>query len=227
MYKKDKLYYGFNAICYLSNGNPRTFINLCRAIISDACFFEKDNFLETGIISKEIQSKAIHNFSKSEFDGICSIIDYGKNIRTFILNIGNYFSFYHKDKKLRYPETNQFYFDELCLFENDREIIKTALSWSMIIRKKKTQRLTAGNNKKGDLYQINKIFNPIFNISYRTRGGFNLPFNNKDIHNMLNEIVTPNIVTNNVTQSSSIQKNKNSNDKQLSLFDVEGFSDEN
>ena len=35
VYKRPKLYYGFNAICYLSNGNTRTFINLCRTIISD------------------------------------------------------------------------------------------------------------------------------------------------------------------------------------------------
>lgn len=224
VYKKDKLYYGFNAISYLSNGNTRTFINLCRSIISDACFYEKKKFLETGVISKETQSKAIHNFAKLEFDEICSIIKYGDNIRTLILNIGNIFSDYHKDKKIRYPETNQFYFDEMSLSLFDKEVIKTALSWSMIIKKERTQRITAGDSKKGDLYHINKVFYPIFNISYRTRGGVNPKFDSEQMHEMLiRGDVTGNIADKR-TEEITLKKRTPDNG-QMSIFDLEGFSD--
>lgn len=219
VYKKDKLYYGFNSISYLSNGNPRTFINICRTIISDACFFEKKNFYETGKISKETQSRAIHNFAKAEFDEICSIIKYGKNIRTFILNLGNIFSNYHKDRKIRYPETNQFVFDEMSLYADDKEIIKTALSWSMIIKKEKAQRLSASVNRKGDIYHINKVFYPIFNISYRTRGGVNPQFDCEQIHSMLYDFYDSD------NQSEKRKKNKEASG-QISIFDMEGFKDE-
>lgn len=225
VYKRDKLYYGFNAISYLSNGNPRTFINLCRTIISDAYFFEKKKFLETGTISKETQSKAIHNFAKSEFDEICSIIKYGKSIRTLILNIGNIFADYHKDRRIRYPETNQFYFDEMSLYDYDKEIIKTALSWSMIIKKERAQRITAGDSKKGDLYHINKVFYPIFNISYRTRGGVNPKFDRQQMHDMLIRGDVASNIVGKATERAAKKKAKSDDNGQMSIFDMEDFSD--
>lgn len=188
VYKRPKLYYGFNAISYLANGNTRTFINLCRAIISDALFYENDTFRRTGVITKETQSRAIHNYSQEEFDEVCAIITYGYNIRNLIINIGNVFSVYHKDKRIRYPETNQFTFDvsALQLFNSDDfNIIQMALSWAMIIKRERLQRLTAGSSQKGYIYHINKIFYPIFNISYRTRGGVNEEFSSDEIHEML------------------------------------------
>lgn len=225
VYKKNKLYYGFNAICYLSNGNTRTFINLCRTIISDALFYEKKHFLMTGVITKEVQSKAIHNFSQAEFDEICSIIKYGNYIRNFILNLGNVFSVYHKDKKMRYPETNQFVFSEIDLYPEDKKIIEVAESWAMIIKKGKSQRVTASVDKKGDIYHINKIFYPIFNISYRTRGGVNLTFSKEEIHGMLTSMNYSPIALDNIGKSAN-KRSKNDkcskNDGQLSLFDTTG-----
>ncbi len=219
VYKKDKLYYSFNTISYLSNGNPRIFINICRTIISYALFFERNKFLETGKISREIQSKAIHNFSKSQFDEICSIMTYGNNIKALIQNLGHIFSALHTDKKVRYPETNQFYFDELSLSEHDREIIKTALSWSVIIKKDKTQRITAGNKKRGILYYFNKVFSPFFNISFRARGGINQDFTSQEIHDMLdNENAYTKIINRIMQKSSTRKKIDTQNDKQLRLF---------
>ena len=52
-------------------------------------------------------------------------------------------------------------------------------------KKKDTQRLSAGISKEGDIYTINKIFTPIFNISYRTRGGVNVHFSAEEIGEML------------------------------------------
>ena len=225
VYRKPKLYYGFNALCYLSNGNTRTFINLCRTIISDALFYENKKFYETGIISKETQSRAIHNFAQAEFDEICAIIKYGHYIRNLILNIGNVFSLYHKDRKIRYPETNQFVFSDIDLYPEDSEIIEIAKSWAMIIKKEKPQRITASINKKADIYHINKIFYPIFNISYRTRGGVNPMFSKDEMHKMLTTVDYSPIVLDKAAKSS--RKNINAAkdslfDGQLSLFDLKG-----
>ena len=185
-YRKDKLYYGFNALCHLSEGNARTFINLCKAIISDALFYEKKSFLSHKRISAESQSRAIKSYSQSEFNSVCSIIQDGNSIREFLLCLGNVFSEFHKDRLVRYPETNQFIYNPDDLSSEDREILDIAISWSLIKRRKDTQRLSAGISKEGDIYTINKIFAPIFNISYRTRGGVNVYFSANEIKEMLN-----------------------------------------
>ena len=177
IYKTQKLYYSFNTVAYLSEGNTRTFINLCRAIISDALFYEKNEFVSTKLISKESQNRAIREFSNSEFDGICSIISYGEQIRNLVINIGNELSEYHKDKKMRYPETTQFAFVAPNLDPQLMKVMDVAESWSMIIKKDKKQRISVSSKEKGDLYRLNRIFCPIFSISFRTRGGFNLKLN--------------------------------------------------
>lgn len=184
-YKKDKSYYSFNTLCYLSEGNTRIFINLCKAIISDALFYEKKQFIETGRISYESQSRAIKEYSNSEFDSVCSIIQNGKAIKDLILSIGNVFSDYHKDKLVRYPETTQFsyYPDELS--ESSKEILDYAESWALISRRKKPQRLSAGTKQEGYLYALNRVFSPMFNISYRIRGGVNVFFTAEEIDKMI------------------------------------------
>lgn len=47
----------------------------------------------------------------------------------------------------------------------------------VIQKKSRRQRISIGM-KKGNLYNLNKIFMPIFNMSYRTRGGFNYVLKN-------------------------------------------------
>ena len=177
------------------------------------------------MVSKEVQSRAIHNYSQAEFDEICSIIKYGNYIRNFVMNIGNIFSTFHKDRKMRYPETNQFVFSEVNLYPQDREIIEVAKSWAMIIKKEKAQRVTASIDKKADIYHINKIFYPIFNISYRTRGGLNPTFSREEIHGMLTSMnYSPISLDNESKPENKHQKTRNNgrDDGQLSLFDIGG-----
>lgn len=204
IYKKRKLYYGFNTIVYLSGGNPRLFLNICQAIVSSALFYEKRKFTETFVISKEIQSKAIREFAIQELSDVCSIMKYGDNIKNLIYNIGNVFSRYHKDLRIRYPETNQFSFDPLLLDIEQREMIKSAEMWSMIIKKSNRQRMSLSIDSKGELYTLNKVFSPIFDISYRTRGGYN-------------EIFSPEIIVKMLSQRIDIIDN-NMGDMQKTLF---------
>lgn len=185
VYKKDKLYYGVNALSHLSNGNVRTYINFCQAIINDALFYEKKHFLKEGKISKKVQSHAIRNFSRSEFDGICSVVYSGNNIKRFILNLGNSFYAYHKDRKIRYPETTQCSFDKSSLCDEDRSIIQTAESWAILIKRQKVQRVSAGVEERSELFHMNKMFSPLFNMSYRIRGGVNLRLTTDEVHSML------------------------------------------
>lgn len=185
LYKRDKMYYSFNTLCYLSDGNTRIFINLIKEIISHALFYEKTNFLSNGIISPETQDRAIKEYSSSEFHSVCSIVHEGKFVRNLILNIGNVLSEYHKDKYVRYPETTQFIYNYDDLSDRAKKIINTAESWALIKRRSDKQRITAGIKHESFLYTINRIFVPLFNISYRIRGGVNVIFSNDDIDAMI------------------------------------------
>ena len=185
LYKKDKAYYSFNTICYLSEGNARTFINLVKAIISDALFYERKQFLNSSQISISSQCRAIKDFSTTEFNSVCSIIQDGKSVKNLILKIGNVLSEYHKDKLVRYPETTQFVYDLEKLSADGRAVVDTAESWALIKRRKEKQRLSAGVGQEGYLCAINRVFAPIFNISYRIRGGVNIIFSASDIDSMI------------------------------------------
>lgn len=212
IYRKKKLYYSFNTIAHLANDNTRLFINLCREIISDALFYETDDFFECLSVSPLTQSNAIHKFSAKEFDDICSIIQYGDSIRNLILNLGNMFSVFHKDRKARYPETNQFVLDTLGLDEMGSNTFNMALRWSMLVKKSAPQRLSLEINKRGDLFYINRIFSPLFNISYRTRGGFNPTIEKSELTYMCEGTFTPSAV------NKVLGSKKESANKQLSLF---------
>lgn len=190
IYHKRKLYYSFNTICYLSNNNARMFMNYCKAIFNDALFYEKKLFFESKTISPTIQSKAILEVSQEEFNNVKAIIKYGENIGNLVNNIGNVLSEFHRDKKVRYPETNQFFLDESNLFTDYKEMLNIAISWSIIIKKTKKQRTSVETNQKASLYYLNRSFCPIFNISYRTRGGYNPQFSTEEIEIMLKSLVS-------------------------------------
>lgn len=212
IYKKNKMYYSFNTIVHLANGNTRVFINLCREIISDALFYEPDAFFDNLSVSALTQSNAIHKFSAKEFDDICSIIQYGESIRKLILNLGNMFAEFHKDRRARYPETNQFVLDKLELEEMNSTTLNMALRWSMIVKKPTPQRLSVDINKRGDIFYIDRIFSPLFNISYRTRGGFNVSIEKEEFSKMCEGIFTPSAV------GKVLGTKKEESAEQLSLF---------
>ena len=222
IYKKNKLYYSFNTVSHLANGNTRVFINLCREIISDALFYETDSFFENLSVSPVTQSRAIHKFSAKEFDDICSIIKYGENIRKLVLNLGNMFSEFHKDKKARYPETNQFVLDQLELDDAGANTLNMAMRWALVVKKPAPQRLSMDINKRGDIFYVNRVFSPLFNISYRTRGGFNVSISKEEFSNMCMDIYTPKAINKIRSERGSVKKSTSVEEGQLSIFSMIG-----
>lgn len=217
IYKKPKLYYSLNTICHLSNSNARMFINFCRAIINDALFYEKEQFLTTKRVSKETQSKAIHEVSQDEFKNVCSIIQHGNKIRNLVQNLGNVFSDFSRDRKVRYPETNQFVFDYEELDEEYRKIIDTAENWAVILKRKKTQRVSIGIPIRDYIYYINRSYTPMFNISYRTRGGYNVSFTKDEIEQMCKGQTVIYKIDKNRSKNADEEK---TDYEQISLFEV-------
>lgn len=128
-----------------------------------------------GEISPELQTAAIRDVAISEFEQIPRIAKVGNEVYHFAKNIGTELSKYHTTKRISYPETNQFSFDSKGLREGSQEelVFKAALMWSVIQKKQGLQQASIGMADE-ELYILNRIYSPIFQISARTRGGFNI-----------------------------------------------------
>jgi hypothetical protein len=185
IYRKSKLYYSFNTFGYLSSGIVGHFIELCRRSFQIEEFENRAKLFDDGEISRESQAKAAREYSISELQQINRIEDYGNHLYQMVENIGNVFREYHRDILIRYPETNQFSIDKTTL---TKEPIKSAfnsgLKWSVILKKKSLQTSSPGSGRT-ELYTLNRIYSPEFQISYRTRGGYNEEYCKDDIEKIM------------------------------------------
>ena len=214
IYKREKkAYYGFSDYCYLSSGVIGSFIELCRRAFDLAYFKDRDGLYQ-GRISKEIQTEAAYEYAVAERDMICRIAEHGEKLAIFVNNLGNAFSYIHRDLHLRYPETNMFPVDSELNNEN-KKLLDIACRWSLIFKKPNVQYSSAHNNIC-DIYMLNRVFSPAFKISYRTRGGFN------PITRLTDSFFSTEFNPESVLKEKKPCKRSKSNDSnnQLSIFDI-------
>lgn len=217
IYKVEtKQYYGFNDFAYLSSGIVGTFLELCRCTFQYAYFSDKEALLN-GKISPEIQTKAALDVANSEFEQIQRISKYGNYVHQFTKNMGKRFAKYHVDKRISYPETNQFCLDSKKLQENSVEdkVFKAAIMWSVIQKKKGMQQASIGKDDE-EIYILNRIFSPIFQISVRTRGGFNVEINEQEFTELIQRETEMGRIEEDVSEENGIEENE-----QMSIFDIE------
>ena len=173
--KVSKSYYSFNTFAYLSTGVVNDFISLCRNTFYHLDNMDLEDLLEGKTISVRIQTKGAEDTANEQLNQIQVTDEFGSEMYNFAMNIGYEFEIMHKDIQSKYPETTQFAFENEAEIDADKRIkaIKDCMiKWGVIQKKSRRQRISIGM-KKGNLYNLNKIFMPIFNMSYRTRGGFN------------------------------------------------------
>ena len=168
---EKKGYYSFVDYCQLSSGIVGGFVELCRRAF-DIAYFKERELLFDGRISAKIQTDAAYEYAQSERDMIERINIYGSRLNTFIDNIGNAFSYIHRDLYIRYPETNLFPAVLDALKKENKKLLEVACMWSLIVKKPNTQDAKAKNQKQ-DIYYLNRVLAPAYKISYRTRGGLN------------------------------------------------------
>lgn len=189
IYRDKKSYYSFNTLAFLSSGIVGHFIETCRRIFLLVEFEKLSDLLENGTIHPEIQTKAARDHAESELQQVRRIDKYGTKLYHLVQNLGNIFSAYHKDSKVRYPETNQFYLEIGSLEPEEEKALVAAQKWSLIQRKPKLQKAAPGKGKS-DLFTLNRVFSPLFEITYRTRGGINEDFSSAEFRTMLVELDT-------------------------------------
>lgn len=225
IYRKEKKgYYGFKDYCYLSSGIIGAFIELCRRAF-DLAYFRDVVALESGVISKEIQTDAAYEFSYAERDMIRRIAEYGTKLDVFIKNIGDSFSYIHRDIHLRYPETNMFPV-VADLNEENQKLLDKACMWSLVIKKPNVQD-PSGNGNTQDMYVLSRVFAPVFKISYRTRGGFN-PIKTLTDEFFSGEFNPESVLKDKRVAKERAKKNEQNQlreNSQLTLFDANGSGD--
>lgn len=187
IYRKNKQYYSFNTFAFLSSGIVGHFIELCRRSFAAADWGDTDKLLNDGIITKKFQHQAATDFSNAEKQQIARIETYGGMVSKFIENVGNIFRGFHLDFQMRYPETNQFAINVDSIQDKSlQEAMKAAVRWTIIQRKPKMQR-SGPSESLQDIYTINRIFCPSFQISYRTRGGKSVSLKETSLKKLMTE----------------------------------------
>ena len=219
--KISKKYYSLMTFINLSSGSVYDVIGLCRILFSklDDSFF--DNIKDNLPIDSNIQSLAAEEYAQSQLEKVLHNQEYGQQMYNFAVNMLGIFAYYHKDDlALSYPETNQFYLaDSFNESGINRSIWKSLLNWGVIIKKQNYQRQSLSSSHKANLYYLNMIYYPIFNISPRLRGGFNVALTSYMWNDFLQKAVDPKRYIKTIETGYWERNNKNLD--QLSLWNEE------
>jgi hypothetical protein len=220
-YRKTKMYYSFNTFAFLSSGIVGNFIELCRKAFQAAAFDNIEMLLEDGKISPKIQDEIAKDHSHSELQGVVRIDEYGKMLHVFAKNMGNVFRSFHSDLNITYPETLQFAISLNEVKDSEyRRAISAALQWSIIQKKPRLQRIDPSKQRE-DLYMLNRIFSPAFQISYRIRGGYSVLIDSQAIQKLMScEDGYKEYVMKKYSKKKTniLHDNKKRNEKQINLF---------
>ena len=189
IYSQAKKYYSFNTFCYLSSGAVNDFISICRNVfyLLDETYFDKCQ--SNKMIPVAAQAKGAELTAIEQMDKIRLCNEHGLEMYSFAMNMGELFKSYHRDIYARYPETTQFAFENEIEIENRpllNSVRNSLIKWGVIVKRPRIQSISIGR-RKGSLYYLNRMFCPIFGISYRTRGGFNYVLHSELFEKLLKE----------------------------------------
>ena len=193
IYNKKKMYYSVNTFLRLSSGSINDFISLCRNVFKHMNNSMLEELKQGKSINPQIQTYASIDTAEDQKRKVAMSNKYGQEMYTFIDNLGSIFEEYHRDLEARYPETNQFAFENENEIKNDESLnayLVELINSGAIIRKQNRQLLSVGR-RRGSVYQLNRIYAPIYQFSYRTRGGFNQIISKEDFNKMLNKSTDP------------------------------------
>lgn len=228
IYSQSKKYYSFNTFAYLSSGAVNDFISLCRNVfylLDEAYLKEK---IDNCMIPILIQAKGAELTAIEQMDKIRLCNEHGLEMYSFAMNMGELFKFYHKDVYAKYPETNQFAFKNEIEIESRpllNSVRNSLIKWGVIVKRPRIQSISIGR-RKGLLYYLNRIFCPIFGISYRTRGGYNFVLSTELFEILLKELLEADKIRywKSTKSDSVVNANKEKSEKvipeQISLFEV-------
>jgi hypothetical protein len=160
------LYSGFDTLCTMANNNLRNFLILCYKTLEFAELRE-DNGNAYGI---DLQSRATYDAAEQLIREIKTFGPRGELLRVFTLRLGSVFRSLQASPAMSEPEQNQFTINGGArpLNDSERAFLSELLKYAILVEQFETKTKSSVGQDIVD-YQLNPIYSPYFQISYRRK----------------------------------------------------------
>lgn len=160
------LYSGFDTLCTMSNNNLRNFLILCYKTLEVAELREQPE----APYAVSIQCRAAYDASEQLIKEIRTFGRFGEPLRMFVLRLGNIFRAVQASPPMSEPEQNQFTINSggRPLNQAELDFIAEALRYGILAEQLETKSKSGVGQDIVD-YQLNPIYAPYFQISYRRK----------------------------------------------------------
>lgn len=160
------LYSGFETLCAMSNDNLRNFLILCYKTLEVAELRDQPD----APYSVSVQCRAAYDASEQLIKEIRTFGRFGEPLRMFVLRLGNIFRALQASPAMSEPEQNQFTINSggRALNEKEQDFIAEALRYGILVEQLETKSKSGVGQDMVD-YQLNPIYAPYFQISYRRK----------------------------------------------------------
>lgn len=160
------IYSGFDTFFVMANNNLRHFLILCYKALE---FAELNDETSEGI-STETQARAAYEAADQLIREIKTFGAQGERLRMFVLRLGNVFRALQATPQMSEPEQNQFSLNSghRVLSDHETDFISEAKKYGIITEQLETKTKGPIGSDIVD-YQLNPIYSPYFQISYRRK----------------------------------------------------------
>ena len=205
------IYSGFDTFCTMANNNLRHFLILCYKSLEVADLMD-ENLDE---ISVETQARAAYEAADQLIREIKTFGALGEQLRMFVLRLGNVFRKLQAIPSMSEPEQNQFTINSGNNVLNNQEacFISEAMKYAIVTEQLETKTKGAVGSDMVD-YQLNPIYSPYFQISYRRKRKIELSIEDFHILAFGTEDDYKEL-SNKLSRDAMLSKNKNN---QLDIF---------
>lgn len=160
------LYSGFDTFYMMANRNLRHFLIICYKTLELAELDDEPS----EVFTIETQARAAYEASDQLIREIKTFGEYGEQLRSFVLRLGNIFRTLQSSPSMSEPEQNQFTINsgERALNEDELLFISEAQKYAILIEMLETKTKGIIGSDITD-FQLNPIYSPYFLISYRRK----------------------------------------------------------
>jgi len=173
------IYSGYDTFFTMSNNNLRHFLILCYKALEIADLSDES----ISEISVETQARASYEAADQLIREIKTFGTHGERLRMFVLRLGSVFRTLQSTPAMSEPEQNQFTINSGNRVLNEHEIyfLSEAKKYGIITEQLETKTKGQVGSDIVD-YQLNPIYSPYFQISYRRKRKISLSV--EDFHTL-------------------------------------------
>jgi hypothetical protein len=160
------LYSGFDTLCTMASNNLRNFLILCYKTIEIADLRDENE----PPFSVEVQCRAAYEAADQLIKEIRTFGPGGEQLRVFVLRLGSIFRALQASPAMSEPEQNQITINSgaRALNIEERAFLSEALKYAILVEQLETKTKGGVGQDIVD-YQLNPIYAPYFQISYRRK----------------------------------------------------------